>query len=274
MAQLTGRIRSSSKIMSGSSDWMGDRAVYCARLESVCAFTGTRGSNPRPSASLQLRLVVLSVMLASAVSATAQSAQDPVAGVDPAVVAEREFENGNVDKALAVLDEAEKRGVRNFRTLDVRGCVLMEQGKLDEAIQAFQAAREADPAEYNRVHLGDALQRQKKWAEARNAYRAATKETNILHTSERLRFGIFMTHLGSKDEEGARQALAGIPFPTASGAYYFAQAAWAFAHGENREAKKWMSRAEDIYKPRQTAWFARHLYDFGWLKSKPLLVVD
>src|SRR4051794_28247069 len=29
---------------------MGDRAVYCARLESVCAFTGTRGSNPRPSA--------------------------------------------------------------------------------------------------------------------------------------------------------------------------------------------------------------------------------
>jgi hypothetical protein len=32
--------------------WMGDRAVYCARLESVCAFTGTRGSNPRPSATL------------------------------------------------------------------------------------------------------------------------------------------------------------------------------------------------------------------------------
>src|SRR4051812_48241546 len=31
---------------------MGDRAVYCARLESVCAFTGTRGSNPRPSAGL------------------------------------------------------------------------------------------------------------------------------------------------------------------------------------------------------------------------------
>jgi hypothetical protein len=29
---------------------MGDRAVYCARLESVCALTGTRGSNPRPSA--------------------------------------------------------------------------------------------------------------------------------------------------------------------------------------------------------------------------------
>jgi hypothetical protein len=29
---------------------MGDRAVYCARLESVCALTGTGGSNPPPSA--------------------------------------------------------------------------------------------------------------------------------------------------------------------------------------------------------------------------------
>lgn len=31
---------------------MGDRVVDCARLESVCAFTGTGGSNPPPSAAL------------------------------------------------------------------------------------------------------------------------------------------------------------------------------------------------------------------------------
>ena len=31
---------------------MGDRVVYCARLESVCALIGTGGSNPPPSARL------------------------------------------------------------------------------------------------------------------------------------------------------------------------------------------------------------------------------
>ena len=40
---------------------MGDRVVDCARLESVCAFIGTAGSNPAPSATQNLYFFLLEI---------------------------------------------------------------------------------------------------------------------------------------------------------------------------------------------------------------------
>ena len=37
---------------------------------------------------------------------------------------------------------------------------------------------------------------------------------------------------------------------------------------------KWMKTAEKIFDEKQTAWFARPLYDFGWIKTKPPIVLD
>ncbi len=197
------------------------------------------------------------------------SAEQNVVGFDFLETARREFHNGKLDSASNLLADAEKRGQSDGRTLDLRGCILMEQGKLDEASQLFEKAGGMEPLNYARLHSGDAFARQKKWEDARAAYKAALTETNIQTTNERLRFAIFFTYLGSKDEEHAQQALGQITFPTESAAYYYAQSAWAFAHGADRDAKNWLKRANDIFPAKSTAWFARSLYDFGWLKTKP-----
>lgn len=203
-----------------------------------------------------------------------RAAEQNQAGIDPLDLARRAFQNAKLDEALSILDQAEKRGFQNARAADLRGSVLMEQGKLDEALKFFAAARDEDKTTSGRIHEGDALCRQQKWAEARAAYDAGLRETNILLINERLRYGILMAYLGAKDDEHARVACERISFPTESGAYYFAQAAWSFAHDAKREGEAWLKRAEGLHSPKSTAWFARHLYDFGWIKSKPPLVPD
>jgi hypothetical protein len=55
--------------------------------------------------------------------------------------------------------------------------------------------------------------------------------------------------------------------------YYYAQAAWEFAHGNNSSAQKWIAAARKILTPPLLAWFARPLYDLGSQKDKPPAVL-
>ncbi|MDQ6765185.1 MAG: hypothetical protein M3Z22_03675, partial [Verrucomicrobiota bacterium] len=139
---------------------------------------------------------------------------------------------------------------------------------------AFDAAYKLAPASLARLHCGDMFLREKHWDEARALYEAATKETNILVTNERLRYGILLSFLGAKNDEAARAALDKMTFPTESPAYYYAQAAWSFAHDANGDGEKWMRRAEAVFPVKSTAWFVRPLFDLGWVKTKPPLIAD
>ncbi|HSH37818.1 MAG TPA: tetratricopeptide repeat protein [Chthoniobacterales bacterium] len=135
------------------------------------------------------------------------------AGGDPVDAAKREFQQGNFDAALAILDELDKPGSPRAQSLDLRGSVLLEQRKLDEAFAAFRAAHETEPALFAlRLHIGDALLRQQKWDEARAAYEVVMQETNILMSHEKLRFAVLLTYLGDGDKEGGQPALGRITF--------------------------------------------------------------
>jgi tetratricopeptide (TPR) repeat protein len=195
-------------------------------------------------------------------------------GVNVMDNAKRDFLAGKNDSALATIEAAQKRGLTSPKLTELRGYIFLEQGKFDQAIQAFEAAKQEDKTTYRHLHIGDAFARQNKWQEALDSYQEGLKETDILTTNERLRFAIFICYLGLKDEEHARQSLEAITFPTESAAYYYAQAAWAFAHGSKREGEDWLKRARDIFAGKSTGWFERHLYDFGWLKSKPAPISD
>ncbi|MEP6602714.1 MAG: hypothetical protein ABJB69_02070 [Spartobacteria bacterium] len=115
------------------------------------------------------------------------------------------------------------------------------------------------------------LLRQKKFAEAREVYQGLLGETNILVANERLRFGVLLTYLGEHKEGHAQEVLQGITFPTETPAYYYAQAAWAFAHDKKSEAQDWIDKARQVFDPDAPLWFAHHLYHFGWIKNKPPL---
>ena len=215
-------------------------------------------------------LLVASFILAASVVAAEENR--PVSS--PEETARRQFLQGNFDAALAAVNEAETRGEPSAEMLDLKGCIYAEQQKTDEAIAAFDAAYTLKPNGLSRLHLADMFLRQKRWEEARAMYGAAMKETSVLIANERLRYGVFIAALQLNDEEAARTAFENLPFPTESAAYYYGQAAWAFAHGSKKDAEKWLRRAEEIYPMKARAWFARPLFELGWIKDKPPLVAD
>lgn len=219
-----------------------------------------------------MRLLITALPLAFAVTLRAAEEQ---AGIDPLERARREFRQGHVDAALSILIETEKHASPTVMTLDLRGCIHLEQRKFEDAVAAFKAAQATKERTYlPRLHLGDAFLRQGKWAEARDTYESLLKETDILAVNERMRYAIFLTYLGAKDEAGAKAALDRVPFPTETAAYYYAQAGWSFARGSKRAGEKWMRTADHLFDAQKSAWFARPLYEFGWVKTKPPLVFD
>lgn len=196
--------------------------------------------------------------------------EQPRLGDNQLDIARKNLQSGNIKTAHGALDQFEQANKPNTESLDLRGCLYMEQGKFDEAAKAFAAAHDADASVFiPRLHAGDLLLRQKKFQEARDVYEALLKETSIMVANERLRFGVLITYLGERDDKGGRNAFERIVFPTQTPAYYYAQAAWAFAHGRNAEARKWMRSAEKIFPSDAEPWFARPLYELGWIKEKP-----
>ncbi len=195
--------------------------------------------------------------------------------LDPFTTAVRQAEAGKSDAALATLDAAAQAGPATGWQLDLRGCIYLYEGKLAEAMQALEASHAADAKIFApRLHVPDVLLRQGKWEEARTTYADLTRETNILIYFERLRYGMLIANLAGKDESASATALQRIPFPTESPAYYYGQAAWAFAHGDKRGGEKWIDTAEKVFKPRQTAWFAQKLHDLGWIKANPPFIAE
>jgi tetratricopeptide (TPR) repeat protein len=187
--------------------------------------------------------------------------------------ARNDFRGGNFDRALGTLDRIDKADNKNADSLDLRGLIYLEQGRFDEAKKAFLAANEANYASFSpRLHFGDALLREKKFAEARDVYGKLWRQTNSQLSNERLRYAVLLTYLFERDETRARTALQRIKFPTESPAYYYAQAAWEFAHNRPKDARKWIKAADRMFDPKASAWFAQPLHSFGWVKEKPPLV--
>ncbi len=118
------------------------------------------------------------------------------------------------------------------------------------------------------------LVRQKKWQEARAIYESAMKETMILISNERLRYGVLIASLGAKDDEGSRTAFEKFPFPPKAQPIIMRRPRGHLPTAAKGDGDKWIRRADEIFPAKSTAWFARPLFDFGWIKTKPPLVAD
>lgn len=246
---------------------MGDRVVDCARLESVCT-ARYQGFESPPIRHVNAHSKILSFLsIALLLIPLSLGAAD-----NSLVAARAEYTKRNFDAAIAALDRFDQANPNNAESLDLRGSIYFQQQKFDDARKAFDAAHTANTDIFApRVHSADVLMAEKKFAEAREAYRSLLRETNILLSNERLRFAILLSFLGEKNEAEAKKAFDSITFPTQSPAYYYAQAAWLFAHDKKRDAADWIAKAEKVYAADACAWFAQGLYQFGWVKSKPPL---
>jgi tetratricopeptide (TPR) repeat protein len=261
---------------------MGGRVVDCARLESVYAARHPGFESPpirRPGLfPLRRRLLSQNIAAMRAAGAlflfllfTASATNSENAPVDHLLDAARsDYLAGHLDSALAALDQHDKAKGPNGDSLDLRGLVLFEEGKFEAAANAFIEAHKMAPELFApRLHLGDLYLREKKYPEAREIYQKLAGETDVLISRERLRYGLLLIALAAHAEAPAKSVLDNIKFPTETPAYYFAQAAWEFAHGNEGSAEKWLATAGQIFDRPARAWFARPLYDLGWLKEKP-----
>jgi pentatricopeptide repeat protein len=218
---------------------------------------------------------LLAFLFGFAILATHAAEQPPTLG-DPVERAARAYEEGDLDQALAMLDELAKDGsTQSVQAHDLRGCIYMEQQRYDEAISAFKAAHSADANFFpTRIHHADALLRQGKWEEARDMYTNLMRETRILGMNERLRFGLLIANLVGKDEAAAKRRSTGSFSNGDRALTTSGRQRGRFAHNDKRAAGKWLKDRDEIFKPKQSAWFTRSLHDRGWLKEKPPLVAE
>jgi hypothetical protein len=107
---------------------------------------------------------------------------------------------------------------------------------------------------------------QKRYAEARAMFMKLLEENP---KDELVQFRILLTWLLEKNDAEARRVLEAIPFPSDTPAYYYGNAAWEFAHGNEAEGNKWVMRGNWVFKTEITANFSQPFIEIGWLTAPP-----
>jgi tetratricopeptide (TPR) repeat protein len=185
--------------------------------------------------------------------------------------AERAFQQRDFDGALKSLDLAEAGAPNDAAAFNLRGEILMEQKKLDEAEVIFRKALAADPkfreAQYNLAHIPF---KKGEYAKARDRFEALFAETpggEKNQAAQLIRYKIFMTLLLEGKDPEAQQLMDQFKFTGETPALYYAQSAWEFKHGRVEQGIDWVASARKIYSPALNIVFADSFYDLGWLKK-------
>ncbi len=167
-------------------------------------------------------------------------------------------------RTRVALDKADSILPPTPLTLNTRGAVLIEEKNFEEGARYCEEALKINPKFYPaRFNLAEIPLVLGRYAEARKMFEKFLRENP---KDELARFRVFLTFLLEKDYDDARRTIDQIPFPGDTPAYYYANAAWEYAHSGEAEARKWLGRADWTFGPEKCATFADSLYEIGWLK--------
>ncbi|MEO5719529.1 MAG: tetratricopeptide repeat protein, partial [Chthoniobacterales bacterium] len=185
--------------------------------------------------------------------------------------AERALRQRDFDGAWKLLDQVDAIAPNQAVTYDLRGEILLEQGKIDEAETALRNALAADPqllsARYNLARVPFA---RKDFAAARKeleALRGAFSGAGEERREQLIRYQIYLTLLLEGREGAAQKAMEEFKMMDDSPALYYAQAAWAFQHGNARQGKNWVANAGNLFSAELNRRFAAPFADLGWLNN-------
>jgi tetratricopeptide (TPR) repeat protein len=185
--------------------------------------------------------------------------------------AERAFQQRDFNSALKFLDEVDAANPNQAASFNLRGEILMEQKKFDEAEAVFEKAFKADPkfreAQYNLAQIPFKKQEYGKSRERFEALFGETPGGDKNQASQLITFKIFMTLLLEGKDSRAQKVMDQFKFTVDTPALYYAQAAWAFKHNNPDEGNDWVASARKIYSPALNIVFADSFYDLGWLKT-------
>ncbi len=179
----------------------------------------------------------------------------------------RAFLERDFKKARAELDKADQIIPDTPMALNTRGAMAIEEKRYSEGQMYCEEALRKDntffPARFN---LAEIPFQKKNYAASRKIFQQMLAEEKKKDSIELLQYRIFVTYLMEKDDTNAQTELDNMKFPSATGAYYYAHAAWEFAHDNRSEGLSWVRAGDWVFSLVKNVYFADVMYDLGWLE--------
>src|SRR5213596_3783551 len=183
----------------------------------------------------------------------------------------RAFDSGKFAEALKQLDAIDARQPDLAASKNLRGVILMRQGKYDEAETALQDAARIDPKFWNaRFNLAEIPFLRKDWPEARNRFEQllSNGESDLAkEASQLIQYKILLTYLLEGKENMVDSIQAKLELSPDTPAVDYVKAAVALKQKNQKEAKDWIGVAEKNFSPQLNKLFAESLYEVGWLEK-------
>lgn len=186
--------------------------------------------------------------------------------------AERAYRQRDFANALQLLDQIDATAPNQAVAYNLRGEILLDEGKEDEAEAAWRTALAADPqlqeARFNLARVPFKKGDYKTARQELEALLGATSGGKQQQQREQLiRYQIFLTLLLEGRDSAAQKTMEEFKMMDDTPALYYAQAAWAFQHGNARQGNNWVANAKNLYSSELNRSFTASFSDLGWLKN-------
>jgi tetratricopeptide (TPR) repeat protein len=183
----------------------------------------------------------------------------------------REFNAANYPQALKELDAIDARQPDLAESQNLRGVILMRQAEYDQAEAALQKALATDPKFWNaRFNLAEIPFLRKAWGEARKRFEGLLQgNTSELQgdAAQLIQYKILLTYLLEGKENMVDSILAKFELTPETPAVTYSNAAVAFQHKNEKEAKDLIAGAEKKFSPQLNKLFAESFYEIGWMQK-------
>ena len=183
----------------------------------------------------------------------------------------RAFEANSFSEALKQLDEIDARQPEVAESHNLRGVILMRQANYDEAEAALQEAVRIDPKFWNaRFNLAEIPFLKKNWPEARDRFQKllSSNAADLAgDAAELIQYKILLTYLLEGNQNMVDSILAKFKLSPETPAVPYTNAAIAFQHKNEDEARDWIATAQKDFSPQSNKLFAESLYEVGWMQK-------
>jgi tetratricopeptide (TPR) repeat protein len=225
--------------------------------------------------SLLRAVLFVAVLLAAAIPFSTDAAQET--GLSPAAqqagdaylralsAAGAAYAQRDFAKALDKLDIADQIAPNIPDTWNMRGAIYAEEHAFEKAEDAFEKAGKLTPGDFwPQYNIAELLLMQKKFEPAA----AAFEKLEVYGGHEELvQFKIVYADLLAGNGDAAKPVLDGMKFPCNTPAYYYAHAAWEFAHKDQKQGNYFTAAGLKVFGLRSVSFYDA-LAQAGWVPMR------
>ncbi len=176
-------------------------------------------------------------------SKAAQDAGEPY--IRALAAAGEAFSRHDYVKALDKLDIADQIAPNIPDTWGMRGAIYAVQHAFEKAEDAFEKEAKLNPSDFwPHYNLAELMLMQKKFGPAAAAFQRL--EVYAGH-EELVQFKTVYADLLNGDADAAKPVLDAMKFPADTPAYYYAHAAWEFAHKNEKQGAYWTTAGLKVF---------------------------